>query len=199
MEADRCWIEEVTEMPVLVVYASKHGATGEIAERVAQTMAAAGQQARARPVTAAGDLTGYDAFVVGSAVYMGHWLKEAVEFVRRNRAVLAGHPVWLFSSGPLGTEPVDAQGRDLTVAAEPKELAEFTQAIHPRGHRVFFGVLDPGRLGLSERAIRKLPAGRALLPEGDFREWAQIEAWARGIARDPALGIQGADRIGADG
>ena len=175
-------------MPVLVVCASKHGATGEIAERVAQTMAAAGQQAQARPVTAAGDLTGYDAFVVGSAVYMGHWQKEAVEFVRRNRAVLAGHPVWLFSSGPLGTEPVDAQGRDLTVAAEPKELAEFTGAIHPRGPRVFFGVLDPGRLGLGERAIRKLQAGRALLPEGDFRDWAQIEAWARVIARDPALG-----------
>ena len=77
-------------MPVLVVYASKHGATREIAERVAQTMAAAGQQAQARPVTAAGDLTGYDAFVVGSAVYMGHWQKEAVEFVRRSRAVLAG-------------------------------------------------------------------------------------------------------------
>jgi menaquinone-dependent protoporphyrinogen oxidase len=190
--------EKVIEMAVLVVYASKHGATREIAERVAQTISAAGQQVQARPVAAAGDLAGYDAVVVGSAVYMGHWQKEAVEFVRRNRAVLAGRPVWLFSSGPLGTEPVDAQGRDLTVAAEPKELAEFTQAIHPRGHRVFFGVLDPGRLGLGERTIRKLPAGRALLPEGDFRDWAQIEAWARGIAGDPSLGSQGAGRIGAN-
>jgi menaquinone-dependent protoporphyrinogen oxidase len=45
----------VIEMPVLVVYASKHGATREIAERVAQTMTAAGQQAQARPVTAVGD------------------------------------------------------------------------------------------------------------------------------------------------
>jgi menaquinone-dependent protoporphyrinogen oxidase len=101
--------------------------------------------------------------------------------------------VWLFSSGPLGTEPVDAQGRDLTVAAEPKEIAEFTGAIHPRGHRVFFGVLDPGRLGLGERALRKLPAARALMPEGDFRDWAQIEAWARVIAGDLALGTAGAD------
>ena len=185
-------------MPVLVVYATKHGATQEIAERVAQTMAAAGQQAQARPVTAAGDLTGYDAFVVGSAVYMGHWQKEAVEFVRQNRAVLAGRPVWLFSSGPLGTEPTDAQGQDLTAAAEPKEIGEFRQAIAPRGHQVFFGVLDPGRLGLGERALRKLPAGRALLPEGDFRDWAQIEAWARGIARDSAPGTGGADGIGAD-
>jgi menaquinone-dependent protoporphyrinogen oxidase len=190
--------EEVIEMAVLVVYASKHGATREIAERVAQTISAAGQQVQARPVAAAGDLAGYDAVVVGSAVYMGHWQKEAVEFVRRNRAVLVGLPVWLFSSGPLGTEPTDAQGQDLGVAADPEELAEFTEAIHPRGHRVFFGVLDPGRLGLGERTIRKLPAGRALLPEGDFRDWAQIEAWARGIAGDPTLGSQGADRIGAN-
>ncbi len=106
--------------------------------------------------------------------------------------------MWLFSSGPLGTEPVDARGRDLTVAAEPKELAEFTQAIHPRGHRVFFGALDPGRLGLGERALRKLPAARAIMPEGDFRDWAQIEAWAAGIARDSALGTGAAGRIGAD-
>jgi menaquinone-dependent protoporphyrinogen oxidase len=189
--------EEVIEMPVLVVYASKHGATREIAERVAQTISAAGQQAQARPVTAAGDLTGYDAFVVGSAVYMGHW-QEAAEFIRRNRAVLAGRPVWLFSSGPLGTEPADAQGRDLTAAAEPKELAELTEAIHPRGHRVFFGALDPGRLGLGERALRKLPAARAIMPEGDFRDWAQIEAWARGIAGDPALSTGDDGRIGAD-
>jgi menaquinone-dependent protoporphyrinogen IX oxidase len=83
-------------MPVPVVYASKHGATGEIAERVAQTMAAAGQQAQARPVA------------------------------------------------------------------------------------------------LGERALRKLSAARAIMPEGDFRDWAQIEAWARGIARDPALGTEGA-------
>ena len=185
-------------MAVLVVYASKHGATREIAERVAQTISTAGQQAQARPVTAAGDLTGYDAFVVGSAVYMGRWQKEAVEFVRCNRTVLAGHPVWLFSSGPLGTESADAQGRDLTAAAEPKELAELTEAIHPRGHRVFFGALDPGKLGLRDRALRKLPAARAIMPEGDFRDWDQIEAWARGIAADPALGTRGAGRIGAD-
>jgi menaquinone-dependent protoporphyrinogen oxidase len=181
--------EEVIKMSILVAYASKHGATREIAERIAETLVAAGQKAEARPVAAAGDLVDYGAFVIGSAVYMGHWQKEAAEFVRHNRAVLAGRPVWLFSSGPLGTEPTDPQGRDLTVVAEPKEIAEFREAIRPRGHRVFFGVLDPGRLGLSERALRKLPAGRALLPEGDFRDWTQIEAWARDIGHDSALGI----------
>jgi menaquinone-dependent protoporphyrinogen oxidase len=178
------------EMAVLVAYASKHGATREIAERIAQALTAAGQPAEVRPVSEAGDLAGYGAFVVGSAVYMGHWQKEAAEFLRHNLAVLAGHPVWLFSSGPLGTKTTDSRGRDLEEAAEPKEIAEFTGPIAPRGHQVFFGVLDPGTLGLGERALRKLPAGRAILPEGDFRDWAKIEGWASGIARDLALGSQ---------
>jgi menaquinone-dependent protoporphyrinogen oxidase len=173
-------------MSTLVVYASKHGATQGIAERIAAKLGEAGQQAEARPVAAVGDLSGYDAFVVGSAVYAAHWQKEASAFVQRNRAVLASRPVWLFSSGPLGTEATDAQGRDLTAAAEPKDIAEFEAAIGPKGHRVFFGALDPGKLGFSERAIRKLPAARTMLPEGDFRDWTEIDAWAGDIARELA-------------
>ena len=95
-------------------------------------------------------------------------------------------PVWLFSSGPLGTETADAKGRDLTVVTEPKEIAEFREAISPRGHRVFFGALDPGALGFAERAVMKLPAARAAMPEGDFRDWVQIETWADSIARELA-------------
>jgi len=173
-------------MTVLVAYASKHGATQGIAERIADQLQAAGQAAEAGPVQAAADLAGYSAFVVGSAVYNAHWQKDAAEFVTRHRAVLAGRPVWLFSSGPLGTEATDAQGRDLAVAAEPKEIAGFRQTIGPRDHRVFFGALDPGKLSFAERAIRKLPAARAMLPEGDFRDWDQIEAWASGIAGELA-------------
>jgi menaquinone-dependent protoporphyrinogen oxidase len=169
---------------ILVAYASKHGATREIAERIAETLTAAGQEAEAKSVREAQHLDGYHAVVIGSAAYLGHWLKEAVEFVRRNQAILTHRPVWLFSSGPLGSEATDAQGRNLREAAEPKELAEFREAVHPREHRVFFGVLDPGKLGFRERAIRSLPAGRALLPEGDFRDWSEIEGWATGIAGD---------------
>ncbi len=173
-------------MSVLVAYATKYGATGEIAERIAGRLRASGLDAEAQPVGAAGDLSGYEAFVIGSAAYMGRWLKEAAGFVRRNRAALAGRPVWLFSSGPLGTEATDAQGRDLRELAEPKEFAEFREAIGPRGTRVFFGALDPGRLGLRDRLVRAMPAGRALLPEGDFRDWQAIEAWAGQIADELA-------------
>jgi len=141
-------------------------------------------------VNAVGDVGGYAAFVIGGAAYLGHWLKEATEFVRRNRAVLAARPVWLFSHGPLGTETTDAQGRDVREAAEPEEFAELKEAIGPRDTRVFFGALDPDKLKLRDRVIRTLPAGRALLPEGDFRDWQRIEAWAGQIADElaPAAG-----------
>ncbi len=132
-------------MSVLVVYASKHGATRGIAGRIAAGLRTAGCQADVRPVQDAGDLAAYDAFVIGSAAYEFHWRKEATEFVRRNTKVLADRPVWLFSSGPLGTEPADTKGRDLRTVTVPKEIPEFTQALHPRGHRVSFGALDPAK------------------------------------------------------
>jgi menaquinone-dependent protoporphyrinogen oxidase len=83
-------------MSTLVAYATRYGATRGIAD----TLVAHGQPAEAHPVSAVSDVGHYDAFVIGSAVYMFHWRKEALRFVKRNRAVLAGRPVWLFSSGP---------------------------------------------------------------------------------------------------
>ena len=171
------------DMRILVTYASKHGATRGIAERIAERLAASGHAAEAIEAGARPDVTGYDAFVIGSAAYMGSWLKEAAQFVRANRSVLNTRPVWFFSSGPLGTATTDSKGRDVLVATEPKEFAEFKEAIGPRDLRVFFGALDPAKLGLSERLIRSLPAGKELLPEGDFRDWTAIEAWADAIAR----------------
>ncbi len=168
---------------ILVAYASKHGSTQGIAERVAKTLTSAGHEAEASPVEAVGDLSGYEAFVVGSAIYLTHWRKEATRFVRHNRALLGSKPVWMFSSGPLGTEATDAKGRELIVTAEPKEIAEFRKTIGPRDHRVFFGALDPGKLGLPIRVMRKLPPARTHLPEGDFRDWSDIDNWANGIAQ----------------
>ena len=97
--------------------------------------------------------------------------------MRRNRDVLAGVAVQQRAAGHR------ARGRqgDLRSATEPREIPEFTKAIHPRGHHVFFGALDPRGLILAERSVRKLPGGAAGLPEGDFRDWAEIKDWVDGI------------------
>jgi menaquinone-dependent protoporphyrinogen oxidase len=171
-------------MSILVAYASRHGATAGIAERIAARLRAAGLEANARPISAVTDITAYDAFVIGGATYMFHWLPEATAFVRQNVAVLAGRPVWLFSSGPLGTEEVDAKGQDVRTISEAREIPALRSAIHARDHRVFFGAFD-GRVkavGFTERLALMLPAARAAFPDGDFRDWAEIEAWADGIA-----------------
>jgi menaquinone-dependent protoporphyrinogen oxidase len=157
----------------------------ELAERVAEVSAAAGQSVESRAVEDVDDLAGYDAFVIGGAVYMFHWLKPMSRFLRRNREVLAERRVWLFSSGPLGTETTDAKGRDVLEVSGAKEATEIEAAIHPRGHRMFFGAYSTGKpVGLAERFVARIPAARDAMPEGDFRDWDAIEAWAGDIARE---------------
>lgn len=177
-------------MNVLVAYASRHGATQGIAERIAQTLERDGLEVSLRSVENAEPVEGFDAFVIGSAAYMGGWLGGATAFVRHHEDVLAKHPVWTFSSGPVGCEPVDAKGRDQLEAAVPKEFAEFARTIRPRAQQVFFGAYDPDAApaGLAEslmaRFMRVAPAVREALPAGDFRDWPAIEAWANGIATE---------------
>ena len=148
-------------MHVLVAYASRHGATRGIAERIAETLLAAGLDTEVRPASTVKDLRGYDAFVIGSATYMFHWLKEAKGLVQHNRSVLADKPVWLFSSGPLGTEPLDEQGRDQKIAAQPKEIPELAATVHARDHRVFFGAYRRQQqpIGFAERVMSRDAGG----------------------------------------
>ena len=161
-------------MTILVAYASKYGSTQGIAERIAEQLRQLGKQAEARSMKEVSDAGSYEAFVLGSGIYAGSWLKEAREWVHRHQAVLARHPVWLFSSGPLGPEVKDID------SFRPKEMAEFQQAIRPREERIFFGAFDYHKMSFPDRMILK--ALRA--PEGDFRDWPAIEAWAASIARD---------------
>ena len=171
-------------MRLLVAHASKHGATAGIAARIAEKLTASGHDVTVRPLIEAGDPAGFDAVIVGSATYMGHWLKDARAYVRQHRHSLLTRPVWLFSSGPLGEAKVDKEGQDLREAGAPDDLPELLASVQPREHRVFFGALDPQRLTLPERALRKLPASRALFPEGDFRDWEDIDDWAAHIAAE---------------
>jgi menaquinone-dependent protoporphyrinogen oxidase len=158
-------------MKVLVAAASRHGATQEIADAIGRTLAAEGIDASVAAIAEAGDPTGYDAVILGSAVYMGHWLDVATTFVDARRAALSARPTWLFSSGPIGDPPRPNESQ----AVDVDELMSMTQA---KEHRLFAGKLDKGKLGFGERAV--MLAFRAA--EGDYRDWHEIEDWARSIA-----------------
>jgi menaquinone-dependent protoporphyrinogen oxidase len=164
---------------VLVTAASRHGATAEIAERIGGALrdAMAGGEVDIRPVDDVTTVDGYDAVVLGSAVYMGRWLDGARQLAETHATALSGRPVWLFSSGPIGDPPKPDE--------EPVDVAPTLAATRARGHQVFAGRLDRHRLRFAEKAV--VLAFR--VPDGDFRDWAAIEAWARGIAED----LQGTD------
>jgi menaquinone-dependent protoporphyrinogen oxidase len=175
---------------VLVAYATRHGATRGIAERIGEVLAGAGLDTTVRAVGEVGRVDPYDAVVIGGAAYTFHWLKEATAFVRANKAVLATRPVWLFSCGPTGTEPTEQKRQGVLRASVPREFEDLAAAVHPRGQRVFYGAYDPDApaIGLAEGIFAKMtarwPSLKTDIPTGDFRDWPEIEAWARDIARE---------------
>jgi menaquinone-dependent protoporphyrinogen oxidase len=160
-------------MKVLVTAASRHGATLEIAHAIGGTLTEAGLSATVLPISESGALAGYDAFVVGSAVYMGHWLEPATTFVEQGRETLSHRPSWLFSSGPIGDPPRPHE-------ADAVDVADVLSKTRAREHKLFAGKLDKSTLGFGERAV--MLAFRAT--EGDFRDRDEIAAWARAIARE---------------
>jgi menaquinone-dependent protoporphyrinogen oxidase len=186
---------------VLIVHASRHGATAGIAERIAEVLRTTGVEASVAAAAEMPDPSPMDACVVGGAVYMGSWVKEGTEFLERYAPTLAERPVWLFSSGPLtgssmeSKEPVDPIENALGPAEGPgsggrRRLEELAARIHPREHRVFAGAFDPTLppKAMSERAVRMMPGSKRILPPGDYRDWPAIEAWAREIA-DALTGV----------
>ncbi|HZP56446.1 MAG TPA: flavodoxin domain-containing protein [Dehalococcoidia bacterium] len=158
-------------MRVLVAYASKYGATAEIAEAIGGVLRDRGHDVTVAAMTDKARAEDADAVVAGSAVYVGRWLERAVEWIEDEAPALATKPVWLFSSGPIGEPPMPRAEQ----AVDVREVVEKTKA---RGHRLFTGRIDRAKLNFAEKAM--LFALRA--PTGDFRDWGAVRAWAEEIA-----------------
>jgi menaquinone-dependent protoporphyrinogen oxidase len=183
-------------MRVQIVYASRHGGTAGIAERIAGILRSEGADVVVADAADRPDPSGFDASVIGSGVQIGSWHKEGTEFLERNQATLATRPVWLFSSGPLpGSSKMTEATDGLTLALGPEEgpgsggrkkIAALSAAIHPRDHRVFNGAFNPKDppKSMQERMVRLMPVSKDILPAGDFRDWDAVDAWAGEIAAE---------------
>ncbi len=174
-------------MKVLIATASKHGSADEIGERLASAVRNASPAAEVVAVDIGNigklaqyaDVDSYDAVVLGSAVYYGHWLDPATHFAERHAAELRRRPVWLFSVGPLGKNDEGDDGVDRD------KIDQLVQSTGAREHLVFMGSLDRHDLSLTERAV----AAVTHAPEGDFRDWERIDAYGRHIAGELAASI----------
>lgn len=157
---------------ILVAYGSKHGATAGIAEEIGRTLEQDGFDTDVVPASEVRDVTEFDAVVLGSSLYAGHWHRSALNCADRNAEALAHRPVWLFSSGPTDS------------SAEQHEIppvhgaAKVMEHLHARGHVTFGGSITSGTPGWIARTLVKHGKG------GDFRNPGHIQGWAHGIGNE---------------
>ncbi len=160
----------------LVTYASKYGATREIAEKIANLLRQSGLSVDVSPCRQAAGPASYDAAILGSAVYFGCWRKEAVAFLEAWEKIPSPPPLWLFFSGPTGKGDPKAQA--MNGQGIPERRRPLIERIKPRDIAFFHGNVDPAALNFIERlALKNVQA-----PTGDFRDWDAIASWAGSIA-----------------
>lgn len=157
-------------MKILLTSSSKHGSTDEVAAVIAERLRAAHIDVETKRPEDVDSVDEYDAFVLGSAVYMTTWMPEAVDFTTRFRDTLRARPVWAFSVGLAGLP----KGK----VSDPMRIGPVLLAIDPEDQVTFAGCFDPSKLSLRERSIAKLGGAT----EGDYRDWDEVRQWADAIA-----------------
>jgi menaquinone-dependent protoporphyrinogen oxidase len=168
----------MTKPKILMSVASKHGSTVEIAETVANVLRDRGHEVVAVPPVDVCSLAGFPVVILGSAVYLGRWLKPATHLVDRLVNDLATRTVYAFSSGPVGSPPFPDR--------PASDLDAFVARTGAKEHVTFPGRLVNADLAIGERlAVRVSGADY-----GDFRDWPAVVAWANRIADDLAATSQ---------
>ncbi len=156
-------------MRVLVTWGSKLGGTKGIARMVAEELEYRGVEVAFVPAAELGSVKGFDAVIVGGALYASRWHKAALKFVSRNAAALRRIPVWLFSSGPLDNSA------DVRSIPPVKDVAVLMERVGALGHATFGGKLPADAKGFPASAMAKEHAG-------DWRNPDRVHAWAAEIA-----------------
>lgn len=166
-------------MKILVAYASKHGSTAEIAQNIGDILRHNGHLVDVLAVDKCRGLNRYEAVVLGSALYAGQWMKEAVSFLRSQIQNLQDLPLYIFSTGPLGDGDASELVDGFSLPDTVKELSHDCQI---RDAHIFHGKIDIRKLSLAELALFKSIGAKI----GDYRKWDAIKLWAQHISDDLA-------------
>jgi len=164
---------------LLIAYGSRCGSTGGVAEAIGQVLSVAGASVDVRLVKDVNDLSPYQGVIVGSAIRMGKWLPEAVEFVKTQQDTLSRVPVAYFAAC-LAMKDDTVENRRKALGYLDPVRKQFPQ-VKPVDIGLFAGAVDYKKLSLAYGLILKVKGA----PEGDFRNWEAIGTWAAGVR--PAL------------
>lgn len=158
---------------VLITYASKYGSTGGVAEAIGKELCSTGVAVDVALIKNAGNLSSYQGAVIGSAIYMGKWMSEVSDFVRANKNILSQMPVAYFLVCLTLATPTEDNRAKVLSYMDP--ILKAVPEIKPVGIGTFAGALDYNNLSWLNKKILKSKG----TPEGDFRDWNAIRAWAR--------------------
>lgn len=166
---------------ILVAYATRYGSTQEVAEAVAATLREHELAVDVQRMSDVPSLDGYDAIVLGAALYMNRWHTDALRFVERHRNALTQRPVAIFALGPVHDRSVEKEWLDARAQLD-QELAKYPW-LTPVAVEILGGRFDPSKL----RFPLNVFAGKA--PASDARDWTAIRAWANELVAklQPAL------------
>lgn len=168
----RCGGKSLTGKKLLVAYASKYGSTGGVADAIGQELCSKGATVDVLLMKNVVDLGSYQGVVVGSPIYMGEWLPEAVDVVKNNVEVLRRIPVAYFLVCMTLREPTQENRAKALAYLDP--VLKAIPEINPVGIGAFAGALDYSNLSWPTKMIMKSKGE----PQGDFRDWKAIRAWA---------------------
>jgi menaquinone-dependent protoporphyrinogen oxidase len=161
---------EASSMRVLVSWGSKRGGTEGIAQTIGAALRQNGIDAVLLPAREVRDIEGFDAAIIGGALYANRWHGEAARLVSSRIESLRRIPVWLFSSGPLDRS-ADSGG-----IAPCRTVAVLMDRLGACGHVTFGGRLAADAKGFPASAMAKKQSG-------DWRNPTRIAAWAAEIAK----------------
>ncbi len=167
-----CGGENEMDEKILVAYASKCGSTGGVAEAIGQTLCTNGTAADVQLVKNVTDVSPYQAVIVGSAVRMGQWLPDAVKFVEKHREPLSRVPVAYFSVCMTLQDDTEENRREVAGYIDPVR-----EIVQPVTVGAFAGAMDYDQLSFILRSMLKAMK----VPEGDYRDWNAIRAWATNV------------------
>jgi menaquinone-dependent protoporphyrinogen oxidase len=170
-------------MDVLVGFASDHGSTKGVAERIASRLRNEGFEVDLRPIDGIDALDCYHAVVLGSAIHNQAWLPRAAKFIDDNAAGLASRPTWLFSVSSVG-DTNSFFGPRVTrwiqrSRQEPKGVTRLLALVGARAHRNFTGAVERGHWNVLGTVFLRTLGGTF----GDHRDWADIDAWASALGQ----------------
>ena len=159
---------------VLVLYASTHGHTGKIADRIAKAI---GPEAELRSIDAAPAPLDYDAVIVGASVHAGHHQKAVRKWLHEHAAALDRMPSAFFSVCLTAADDTDEARADAQrYIDETLEETGWT----PRLVRSFAGALQYREYDFFTRLLIKLMMKHGGHPtdtshDHDFTDWDAVE------------------------